>query len=338
MSKVTIQQIAAMAEVSKSTVSRYLNHGYISAEKSARVQKAIEMTGFQENFFAKRLKMKQSRLIGIVLPRMDSVSVGRLMNGINQVLTPAGYQGLLLDSHLQMAQEIENIESLAQQGVDGIIVDSLGITPAHIELEKKLSLPVIHTGQENEKVHWLKFNDYEAGWSLGSYLRQLGHRRAVFLGVGEWDRAVGVSRRQGFYDAFLGKAHDAQIVFLETGFDFHEAYRLGGRVLEEKKKGATAAACATDGIALGIMRYLHECGLHVPEALSIAGFGGYDVGAVVYPSLTTVYYDFERMGRRTAQAMLDMLAGRTGAFGLMETVLLKRESVRALPPADSTAD
>ena len=107
--KVTIQDIADLAGVSKSTVSRYLNQGYISEAKAARIRAVIEQTGYQANFFAKRLKMKRSKLIGIVLPRMDSVSVGKLLSGIGRILEPAGYQGILLVSQLQEEKELENI-------------------------------------------------------------------------------------------------------------------------------------------------------------------------------------------------------------------------------------
>lgn len=92
--KVTIKDVAELAGVSKSTVSRYLNHGYISLEKQQRVREAIEQTGFKSNFFAKRLKTQESKLIGIVLPRMDSVTVGKLLSGINRIFDPAGYQGI----------------------------------------------------------------------------------------------------------------------------------------------------------------------------------------------------------------------------------------------------
>ena len=90
--KVTIQEIAEMAGVSKSTVSRYLNRGYISEEKAERIRAVIEKTGYKANFFAKRLKMKESKLIGIVLPRIDSVTVGKLLTGISRILEPRGYQ------------------------------------------------------------------------------------------------------------------------------------------------------------------------------------------------------------------------------------------------------
>lgn len=226
--KVTIKDVAELAGVSKSTVSRYLNHGYISLEKQQRVREAIEQTGFKSNFFAKRLKTQESKLIGIVLPRMDSVTVGKLLSGINRIFDPAGYQGILLVSHLSIEKELENIQNLQQQGVDGILVDSVGLTDRHIELAKTTSVPIVYTGQWNEAVPSIKIDDWAAGRMVGAYLRQMGHRHAVFAGVTQTDKAVGVDRRQGFVEAFCEDRPEARVDFVETGFDFLSAYNKGG--------------------------------------------------------------------------------------------------------------
>ena len=90
--KVTIQDIANMVNVSKSSVSRYLNNGYVSEENAKKIKEAIEKTGFETNFFAKRLKTKRSKLIGIVIPRINSVTVGELLTGINRRLEENNYQ------------------------------------------------------------------------------------------------------------------------------------------------------------------------------------------------------------------------------------------------------
>ena len=84
--RVTIQDIATIAEVSKSTVSRYLNHGYVSEEKAERIQQAIAATGFSSNAFARRLKAKRSGMIGVVTPRVDCFLCVRILTGFSKEL------------------------------------------------------------------------------------------------------------------------------------------------------------------------------------------------------------------------------------------------------------
>jgi LacI family transcriptional regulator, sucrose operon repressor len=326
--KTTIQDIADRTQVSKSTVSRYLNHGYVSAGKMEIIRKVIEETGFQSNFFAKRLKTKQSKLIGIILPRMDSVTVGKLLVGINHVLEPAGYQGIILVSDLKKNKEIANISSLQQQGIDGIIIDSVGITRRHLQLAKTMTIPMVFTGQRHKDVNYVKIDDMQAGRMMGAFMRQMGHRRVVFAGVTEHDKAVGVERKQGFINAFIEGTPEAEVIFVETGFDFESAYLKGSDMLEA---GPTAIICATDNIGLGVLRYLHERRIEVPEQVSVAGFGGYAVGAVSYPALTTVAFDYELVGMKTAQGLLDLLAGRKMESKCdMPLFFVERESVRSL--------
>lgn len=327
-SKITIQDIANRAGVSKSTVSRYLNRGYVSEAKAQKIRQVIEETGFQSNFFAKRLKTKRSKLIGLVLPRIDSVSVGKLLAGIGYVLEPEGYQAIMLVSQLRGEKELENIISLYQQGVDGIIIDSVGITPQHIALQKDIRIPMLYTGQRHPEVHWLKIDDEAAGRLMGDYLKQMGHEHAVFAGVTETDVAVGIERRRGFVEAFRKGRPKARVDFVETGFGFLNAYNMAGSMLRDHP---SVIVGATDNISLGILRYFHEKDVRVPEDVSVAGFGGYDVGAVVYPALTTVAFDFELVGMNVAQRMLDLLEGRSPEDeASLPFFFVERESVRRI--------
>ena len=325
---VTIQDIARLAGVSKSTVSRYLNHGYVSRSKAADIRKAIEETGFKSNFFASRLKSRSSKLIGVVLPRLDSVTVGRTLDGMTEALEPAGYQNLYLSSRLSAHQEVECIKDLVQQGVDGIIVISTRITTAHRHLLRTLSVPVVFVGQADRQVHYIKIDDYGAGRIMGKYMREKGHRHVVFAGVDEKDRAVGQDRKRGFQEAFCENLPEASVAFVETGFAFEQAYAKGAEILEKRP---SAVVCATDNISLGVLRYFHEQGIRVPEQVSITGFGGYPVGAVVYPGLTTVAFDYPLVGELAAKGLLKLLRGEEMlSDSELPLSFVERESVQAV--------
>lgn len=306
--KVTIQDVAALAEVSKSTVSRYLNKGYVSEEKAERIQKAIEATGFSSNAFARRLKAKKSGMIGIVMPRVDSPTGGKLLTGLAKAFDEVGCQALFQSSFLDMSREIKNIEHLAQRGADGILVSAMGVTDEHLALVEKLKerdVPVLFVGQQHEKTTYIKVDDFGAGRMLGDYIRRMGHERVVFVGVTEKDRAVGMERKDGFIEVFTRGNRGASVNFVETGFGFEAAYEKSGEILACRP---SAVVCATDGLAFGVMRALHENGVAVPGEVSVVGFGGYDMGSVTYPPLTTVAFDYEALGRRAAKMLLKMLA------------------------------
>lgn len=326
--KVTIQDIANMVNVSKSSVSRYLNNGYVSEENAKKIKEAIEKTGFQTNFFAKRLKTKKTGLIGIVIPRIDSFTGGKFLTGLNKILKENNYQGIILISELDIEKELANINSLHQQGVDGIVINSMAITKKHIELTSKLSIPTIFTGQKNEFTNYIKIDDYEAGQIMGNYMKSMGHKSIAYLGVNEWDKAVGVDRKNGFIDAVKENNPECDVNFIETDFSFINAYNKAGEVL---KYEPTAIVCATDNICLGILRYLHENNIKVPEEVSVAGFGGYDIGTVSYPTLTTVAFDYELIGMKTAQGILDLIEGKELEEN-KETLLrlIERESVKSI--------
>lgn len=322
--KVTIQDIANMVGVSKSSVSRYLNGGYISEENSKKIKEAIEKTEFKSNFFAKRLKAKNSRLIGIIIPRIDSYTAGKVLRSIYNKLEQEGYQGIILSSELDVNKEIQNIKKLYSQDVDGIIVMSIKITREHIDLVKKISCPVIFTGQSSTLVNYLKIDDRKAGLILGEYIKEKGHRNIVFLGVTEEDIAVGIDRKEGFFQAFKGT--DCTLNFVEAGFSFNNAYEMSEKVMEYKP---TAVIGATDNIVLGFLRYAVEKGYNVPDEISVAGFGGYDVGLAIHPPITTINIDYEILGMKVAESIISSIEGiELTEDKNIPIELVKRESVK----------
>lgn len=297
--KVTIQDIANMVGVSKSTVSRYLNGGYVSEDTASRISEAVEKTGYRLNFFAKRLKSKNSEIIGVVISRFDSYTAGKILKSLNKKLEEKGYQILILSSELDKKKELECIEKLYQQGVDGIVVMSFEITKDDISVANKLNIPIVYTGQSNNLLKCVKLDDRRAGRILGDYIKDQGHRNIVFLGVNEKDKAVGIERKEGFYEAFNNI--DCNISFIETDFSFNKAYEVSKEVIKQKP---TAVIGATDNIILGFVRYAFEKGYSIPEDFSVAGFGGYDVGLAVHPTITTVNIDYEAIGRKAADVVV----------------------------------
>ena len=101
-----ISEIAKMAGVSSSAVSRYLNHGYVSEEKKAAIQKVIEETGYRPSAQAQMLRTKKTKLIGVIMPKINSASLGSVVAGIHSVLEENGYKRLLADTRNNPQKEL----------------------------------------------------------------------------------------------------------------------------------------------------------------------------------------------------------------------------------------
>ena len=117
----TITEIAKMAGVSVSAVSRYLNDGYISEEKRQKIKTVIDKTGYRPSKQAQILRTKRSKVIGVILPKISSESIARVADGISSVLSEKGYQMLLASTENNPKKEIEYLNLLKNNPVDGIL-------------------------------------------------------------------------------------------------------------------------------------------------------------------------------------------------------------------------
>lgn len=145
---VTILDIAKMANVSRTTVSRVINNsGYVSEEVRERVMKVIKDTGYVPSQQAKSLRTKETKVIGVILPRISTETASKIVAGIDEVLSKEGYQILLATTNLQVEKEIEYLRLLVNRHVDGIIFVATNILPEVVEEIKQVQVPIIVVGQ-----------------------------------------------------------------------------------------------------------------------------------------------------------------------------------------------
>ena len=197
--KMTMADIASLSGVGKSTVSRYFNGGYVKDETRAKIQKVIEEYNYTPNAFA-RLNAKQSNVIGVVVPTLNSKITSRVITSIDRYLREKGYTTLIQNSDHNIDQELQNIQRLIQLNVDGILISSIAITKDHKELLKKAGIPVVVLTQDYEDGISIIYDDYHAGKAMGEHIGKKGHQKVGYIGVYETDKAVGTERRNGVLD------------------------------------------------------------------------------------------------------------------------------------------
>lgn len=145
--KITMDDIANMAGVTKSTVSRYFNGGSVRESTRERIQEIIREYNYEPNTFA-RLKAKESNVIGVVLPTLNSKVSSRVVTSIGRYLREQGYETLIKDSDHSVDLELKNIQRLITLKVDGIILSAITITEAHRKLIQGSPVPVVVLAQD----------------------------------------------------------------------------------------------------------------------------------------------------------------------------------------------
>ncbi len=293
--------------VSKSTVSRYLNGGSVKPSTRDKIQKIIDEYDYHPNAFA-RLNAKQSKMIGVIVPTINSKVTARVITSIDRYLREKEYVSIIRNSDHDSKLELENLTKLINMGVDGIILSAISVTEEHHKIIESTNIPVIIIAQEDETVPCIVNDDYRGGKFMGEYIGKKGHKKIGVITVDETDRAVGYSRTQGVLDGL--KAYAVESIYMECcDFSFLDAQNATWKLVSEHED-IDAIICATDRIAFGAYRVLKKKGYSIPDDVSVVGFGGYEEGELISPELTTLMFDSYEMGELAAETITDMVEGR----------------------------
>lgn len=302
--KLTMQDIADMSGVTKSTVSRYFNGGYVKDETREKIKSIIEKYNYEPNAFAQSLKAKQSRIIGVIAPCLDSTVTSRTMMAIDEYLRKENYMSLVMNTDHDEKLELKYMESLWRMNVDGIILIATQVSEAHCALVKKIDLPFVFVGQKYEDGISILYDDYHAGLKVGELAAEKGHQDIVYVGVMDSDQAVGIERKNGILLGLKNKGV-TKVEQIHTDFSFEAAYEKTKRLLS--KRTPDMIICATDRLALGAYKAIQEKGLRIPDDISLIGFGGYEISSLLTPKLTTIRYDSNTAGYIAAETMSKLL-------------------------------
>lgn len=331
--KMNIIKIAKLAGVSKSTVSRYLNDGYVSEDASAKIKSVIETTGFVPRRQAQTLRTQKTNLIGVIVPKISTETASRVIEGITNELAKSGYEVLIGNTNLSIEKEMDYLKVFRSHQVDGIIFMATEITDKHYELMDQLNVPIIVIAQKVEHYPYIIHDDYHASRDAVKYLIEKNHRSIGFIGVGEWDIAVGVDRKRGYLDELNHQGIKIEDQYIKIGdFSQESGYQLAKELMSLEKK-PTAIFAVTDHLAIGCMEYLKQASYEIPKDVAVIGIGDMAVADIVTPKLTTIHYYFQTLGKKSAALLLEFLnQGRTVSKNcesnfIFNYRLMKRDSV-----------
>ena len=172
------------------------------------------------------MRSQKTNLIGIIVPKISTETAARVIEGVTNELSNFGYEVLIGNTNLSIEKEIDYLKVFKNQ-VDGIIFMATEITPKHYELFDQLQIPIVIIAQKVENYPCIIHDDYHASKDAINYLISKGHRSIGFIGVGEYDVAVGIERKKGYLDAL--KENDIEVYndYIQIGDFSHEsAFKL----------------------------------------------------------------------------------------------------------------
>lgn len=312
---VTIKEVARLAGVSASTVSRTLS-GKVPVKPGTRrrVLAAVAELGYQPNLLAQGLKYGSSRTIGILVPNIHDLVFPEAIRGISEVATASGYTVVLSITEGDLQRELSIITNLRRRQIDGLILFTATTESGHILQLVEAGLPVVlalrHMGK---KVDAVIADNFQGGYHGAKFLLEKGFRQIALIN-GPLQLDLYRRRFEGFTAAFKEAGVSLDQTMIRHGvFGWPESRRTMCNLLEQGHC-PEAVFAASDVNALGVVRALRDWGLGVPGDVSVLGFDNLDISAATEPPLTTINQPFYIIGRKAAERLFDLMKG-TGVGG-----------------------
>lgn len=297
----SIKQVANLAGVSIATVSRLLNKpGSVSAETAEKIHRSIEQLGFRPNFTGRNLRAGNSRTVGVVVPTLSNTVFAQCLQGIELAARELDYSVMFTTTEYLPEDESAAVELLLGHRVDGVIltVADAGAN-ATLDLLERERIPFVLTynqlapaGQGRASV---SVDNRAAACDAVAHLIRLGHRRIQMLSgrFNASDRAI--QRYYGYLDA-MKAAGLAPLPAIEVERHTLTAATEYQQMMADPAQRPTALFCSNDLLAMSAMRELRALGLRVPRDISVMGFDGIPVGALMEPVLASVVQPSEQIG------------------------------------------
>jgi LacI family transcriptional regulator len=338
-SSLTLEEIAKLAGVSRSTVSRVINdQPNVRTPVRERVWHVIRETGYQPHAAARSLVTRRTRIVGVIIPEavtklFTDPFFPYLLCGITQTCNSQGYH-LMLSLFNGPAGPEEMYRRVVGGGhLDGVVVASTRVDDPLIGRLLDDNLPFVMVGRyPDERVRYVDIDNVAAARMAVDHLARLGHRRIGTV-TGPLKTPSAADRLEGYRQAMETHRLPVDEALIVEG-DFTEASGMAAarRLLSLP---VTAIFAASDIMALGALKVIRESDLQVPQDVALVGFDDVPIATALQPALTTVRQPIEQMGSMAADLLLSLLQsppeGRQLAQKLiLPTKLIVRESCGAL--------
>jgi len=332
MKKLTLEEVAKLAGVSRATVSRVVNNPErVSPKYRERVLKVIKETGYQPNQAARILASRRSNIIGLIIPsRADLIFTdpyfAALITGISRACNAHDYTLTLFVFHSQKEQEQVYQRALGTGLLDGLIVTADKINDPLIPQIIARKIPAVYVGRPLDKtnINFVDVDNVAGAYMAVSHLIRLGYKRIATI-TGPMSSTTSIDRHEGYVKALTERNRPIDDALIACGdFTRDSGYTSMRRLLPHQPD---AVFVATDTMALGAMQAIQEANLTIPDDIAIVGFDDLPPAVIADPPLTTIRQPVNQNGMLAVETLIDLL--ETGSDSPCHTILPTELIVRA---------
>ena len=337
-SKLTMDDVARAARVSKQTVSAVINNkSGISEKTRIRIRQIIARLDYQPNLLAGSLRAQRSFTVGVVIPSITNPFYPELVRGIEDEAQRQGYSVFLCNADGNPEKEIQYLHLLRRHRIAGLVAATIRVHPAWTDALKSLAaegIPVVYvpgTDRASDKVVSIAVDDEEGFVKATSHLLDLGHKRIAMI-TPPPDPDHPSARVAGFLRAHSERGKNvASELLMPGGWQVTDGQRAAGQLMALARP-PTAIVAPNDMAAIGAITKLKELNRRVPEDVAVVGYDNIEIAEWYDPALTTVDQPHYQMGQRAMQVVLERLAdpNKPGEVIKFATTLIVRRSSGAL--------
>lgn len=334
MSEVNIKDIANIAGVSVSTVSRVINDNYpVSAEVKKRVQEVMKNLDYHPNAVARSLRMNRTNTVALIIADLTNNFFMGIAKGLEYQLSEMGYSLVIASSGGDAEREKKLIDMLVAKKVDALVAATVDSEPDKLKGCIAQGIPVVLVDRllNGISANQISWNNFESAYRLTELLIKNGHKRIGIINV-HLSNSNGVERLEGFRQAMEDYHISLQKEFVsQANFSERQAYDSVQKMMRLKER-PTALFCANNVMVEGALSALQDLELKVYEDISLVAMGNLSCNKYINPKITCAVQDSFKMGVKAGDILKDILAGKQSytAQIRMETELKEYGSVKKI--------
>lgn len=331
-----LADVAKEAGVSTASVSRVLNRApHVSRQLQRRVEAAVDKLGYVPHGMARALASRRIGAIGVLIPTLDNPIFSIAINSLEQRLKYHDCRLLIATYRYDLDDELEALQTLIQQGVDGMVLIGHDHRPEVLATLKRRKLPFLTSWHDIDDANWpcVGFDNAAPARALAEHMFMLGHHRLAVVSapVANNDRAR--ARLQGFLQAAAQAGYPiTQDRVATVDYGIEEGFNAFDSLMQHHPP-PTAILCGNDTLAFGVMLAAQRAGVRIPEELSITGFDDLPQARFMTPALTTVAVPAINIGHTIADELMARIEGQVlPNRRLLGAPLIIRESTGPCQP------